>query len=150
MVFSDSTLQSKLETFYFSEYLSILENRKVRKNLAHETFMNGDELPDKPFERTIRNFLNSLNKPLDEKALSLINEKLQPNNCIPIGDPKEQDYLNALEKSKQFVWPDANELVIRENEKNQLVSYMDANPTTVKFDVSASDFIRSLYLAKNT
>lgn len=130
MKFSNQNLHGLAEKFYFTEYLSVLRNRKARKDSALVSHMNGFTLPNKPLERNLRNTLENLNPNVNPIIRQNIENILSSGDFIPDSDSNIENHVQALNNLKQFSFPDSNESLIRSSEETDFQSFMNNNPRT--------------------
>jgi len=125
MIFNDNTLEEQAKALYIDEYMVIWNERLNRYGAAWKTILEQENLTV-PLESTLRkNLLISKS----EEHKSQIQAKLDSGNYIAIDSQEEVNHLQYIQNlANSFVWPSANELIIRQQEEQELLSYMQNNP----------------------
>lgn len=130
MKFLDQQLHKIAEQYYFTEYLSLLNTRKIRKNAEFSSYLNSYTMPDKPLERTLRNTLSNLNPNVHPSVKENIESILSTGNYISDTDPNINMYVSALDRFKSFTFPTSTENNLRAQEEINFQEFITNNPRT--------------------
>ena len=140
LVLSNILLNREFKTKFLENYTTIFTERQARYKNAFENFM-GDDFKNLPKEtlpeinskiELLTKFLNSSNTDDNQRqnlnhAISSLQQRINENDYVVEGSAEHNYKLAYEEKKKSFVWPDANELSLQQNEETQALSLLNAN-----------------------
>lgn len=121
---------------YNSNYYSIYNNRNNRYTTAYKNYIDSSE--NKSVTRTLSELQTQLSRLSNlhtngnyysridiESKIQEIQSKIDNNHYCVEGTPEWTTRQDFLAYSASFVWPDANELAIRQQEETELLALLN-------------------------